>query len=266
MMKFILAATLLCFVVGDLNTTVPNKDIKVLSFTGQGAGIDDVDNQHMCFKKDLLPGVTIRGTKANRITASALKGYDVVLMPGGSSFYVGQSDVDVAAIKAFVKSGKGYYGTCAGAYGGCTTIAADENGVINPYTNETVESIGNDEFGKPIYPNQAGMGVSRTACTKYMHVGTSDNLFTAAGLSVFKDKDVKIDHHNGPSMKAQGSTVAATFGDGNFKGTASFVIDTFGSGRSILVSPHPEHTKLQNCDIVTRCAAYAGGAIGSLWE
>lgn len=136
---------------GSILSTCPktaDTEIKVLSFTGQGAGIQDVDWQHMCFKKDLLPGIKIRGTKASRITSSALSGYDVVLMPGGSSFYVSQSDVDVSAIKAFVKSGKGYYGTCAGAYGGCTSIRADENGVINPYTNETVEAIGTDANGK----------------------------------------------------------------------------------------------------------------------
>jgi len=237
-------------------------DIKVLSFTGQGAGIDDVDNQHMCFKKDLIPGVTIRGTKAKRITASALQGYDVVLMPGGSSFYTSQSDVDVSAIKSFVKGGKGYYGTCAGAYGGCTTINVDQKtGIINPYTNETVAPIGTNEDGSPVYPNQAGMGVSKSICNKYMHVGTSSNKMTAEGTKIFGvTGDVAIDHHNGPAMHSGGIS-AATFDDGANKGKNSIVIDTFGSGKVILVSPHPEHTKLQNCKMVSACAAFAGGAI-----
>lgn len=238
------------------------KNIKVLSFTGQGAGIDDVNNQHMCFGKDLIPGVTIRGTKASRITASALQGYDVVLMPGGSSFYTQQSDVDVNAIRAFVKGGKGYYGTCAGAYGGCTTIQTDqETGVINPYTMEKIAPIGNDTNGNPIYPNQQGMGVSKATCHMYYHVGKTMNKFSSTGTKIFGySSDVAIDHHNGPAMDG-GGTRAAQFDDGDQKGMNSIVVDTYGEGRSILVSPHPEHTYLQNCKIVSACAAYAGGAI-----
>jgi hypothetical protein len=240
-------------------------EIKVVSFVGRGAGIDDVDNQHMCFKKDLIPGVTIRGTKSSTISSSTLSGYDVVLMPGGSSFYTQQSDVDVQAIKSFVKGGKGYYGTCAGAYGGCTTINTDQKtGVINPYTMEKIAPTGNNTDGSPIYPNQAGMGVSRANCNMYYHVGTSQNKMTATGTKLFgysTNTDVAIDHHNGPAMVG-GGTVAAIFDDGAQKGSHSIVIDTFGSGRSILVSPHPEHVQLQNCKIVSACAAYAGGAIG----
>jgi len=247
----------LCFVA----LATAQKSIKVLSFTGQGAGIDDVDNQHMCFRKDLISGVTIRGTKASRITASALSGYDVVLMPGGSSFYTQQPDVDVKAIKAFVSGGKGYYGTCAGAYGGCTTIQTDPNGVINPYTMETIDPIGNNTDGSPIYPNQMGMGVSKANCHMYYHVGKSQNKMTSIGTGIFHlSGDVAIDHHNGPAMDG-GGTVAAIFDDGAQKGMHSIVVDTFGEGRSILVSPHPEHTYLQNCGIVSACAAYAGGAI-----
>jgi len=251
------ALVFLCFV-----TLAICKDIKVLSFVGQGAGVDDVDNQHMCFKKDLISGVTVRGTKASRITASALQGYDVVLMPGGSSFYTNQPDVDVQAIKSFVSGGKGYYGTCAGAYGGCTTIQTDSNGVINPYTMEKIDPIGNNTDGTPIYPNQAGMGVSKATCHMFYQVGKTQNRMTAFGEDIFKmSGDVAIDHHNGPAMDG-GGTVAAIFDDTQQKGMNSIVVDKFGNGRSILVSPHPEHTYLQNCYIVTACAAWAGGAFG----
>jgi len=249
----------------SLFSAVVAKDCKVISFTGRGAGIDDVDNQHMCFSKNLIPGVTITGTKSSSITASKLSGYDVVLMPGGSSFYTQQSDVDVNAIRSFVKGGKGYYGTCAGAYGGCTTIRSDQKtGMINPYTGEKVAPIGNNTDGTPVYPNQAGMGVSRANCNMYYHVGKSENLMSSTGNKIFgMSGDVAIDHHNGPAMDG-GGTVAATFDDGDQKGKHSIVVDTYGSGRSILVSPHPEHTYLQNCKIVSACAAYACGAIDTL--
>lgn len=254
-MKFLIFLCVVSFVLSQ-------KTIKVVSFVGRGAGIDDVNNQHMCFNKDLIEGVQIRGQKAQSITSSALQGADVVLMPGGSSFYTNQADVDVSAIQSFVKGGKGYYGTCAGAYGGCTTIYSDENGVINPYTMEKVDPIGNNTDGSPIYPNQAGMGVSKANCHMYYHVGTSQNKWTSTGTSIFHlSGDTAIDHHNGPAMDG-GGTPAAKFDGGEQSGMNSFVVDSYGSGRSILVSPHPEHTKLQNCKIVSACAAYAGGAIG----
>merc|ERR1712014_440174 len=48
---------------------------------------------------------------------------------------------------------------------------------------------------------------------------------------------------------------------GEMDGYASIVGDTYQGtgGKVILVSPHPEHDKLQNCDIVTYMAAYAAG-------
>jgi len=256
-----------CLIISIVVAVYARTNVKVLSFVGQGAGIDDVDNQHMCFRKDLIPGVTIRGTKASRITSSALQGYDVVLMPGGSSFYTNQPDVDVNAIRAFVKSGKGYYGTCAGAYGGCTTIQTDPlTGIINPYTNETVKPIGHLEDGSAIYPNQAGIGVSSATCHMFYHVGKTQNKMLSEGTKIFAlSGDVAIDHHNGPAMDG-GGTAAAIFDDTEQKGMNSIVVDNYGSGRSILVSPHPEHTYLQNCAIVSRCAAFAGGAIPGFYN
>merc|ERR1712025_1369797 len=131
-----------------------------------------------------------------------LQGYDVILMPGGSSFYTNQPDVDVQAIKSFVSGGKGYYGTCAGAYGGCTSIQTDQKtGIINPYTNETVASIGNNADGSPIYPNQAGMGVSKANCHMFYQVGKTQNKMTATGSKIF---GMSGDCHRSPQRPCHG--------------------------------------------------------------
>jgi len=243
------------------------KDIKVLSYTGQGAGSNnpDVAAQHMCFERDLIEGVRIRGTKQPTINARTLQGYDVLLMPGGLIGY--EEYVDQDAIRAFVKAGGGYYGTCAGAYAGCSTVGADKaTGIINPDTGRKVKSVGNDTDGNPIYPNERAIGVSSAHCEMWMDVADSQNQFTAEGKKVFPNTPgtVTIDHHNGPAMDPNQATVLATFVDSRREGKASILSDTYGAGKVILISPHPEHPHNQNCEIVTRAAAYAGGAVDSV--
>jgi len=243
-----------------LSVPVLAREIKVLSYSGSGAGMDDVDNQHMCFEKDIIPGVQIRGYKSTRITSQALDGYDVLLMPGGSLYY---TSMDQDAIRSFVKNGGGYYGTCAGAYAGCTTVGAHKiTGQIDPWNASVkVDSVGTGPDGLPIYPDQAGLGLSSARCEFYYDVGKQTNKLTGAGKAAFPNQQasVDIDHHNGPAMDVNQATSLATFSSGGEIGKASIIGDTFGAGKVILVSPHPEHTYLQNCDIVTYMAAYAAG-------
>eukprot|EP00660_Eupelagonema_oceanica_P010452 gene10452-20296_t len=257
-----------CVAVLSLAAAAACRDIKVLSFIGITTGPNipgsDVNNQHKCFEKDLIPGVTIRANKSMVINAKVLKGYDVLLMPGGvGGIYL--AGVDVEAVRSFVSAGVGFYGTCAGAYAGCARVIADpRTGLIDPYTGRTATPTGNDSAGAPIYPTEQGLlGVSRARCHVFPQMGTSQNLMTAAGTKLFGlTGDVPIDHHNGPAMDGDGATVAAVFDSTYRKGKASIVLDTFGAGRSILISPHPEHRKLQNCLIVSWAAAYAGGVDG----
>jgi len=233
------------------------KTIKVLSYTGDGAGSDnpDVAEQHKCFEKDLIPGVTIRGTKQPTINAQTLQGYDVLLMPGGLIGY--EQYVDKQAIRDFVKAGGGFYGTCAGAYAGCSSWGADHlTGPIRPELHIPDHNITSGVRNEAI-------GVSSARCDLYYHVGDSHHTFTADGHKVFpKTQDgVVIDHHNGPAMSPNQATVLATFSDGERSGTTSMLADKYGEGNVLLISPHPEHPHNQNCEIVTRAAAYAGKAI-----
>jgi len=76
---------------------------------------------------------------------------------------------------------------------------------------------------------------------------------------------VAIDHNNGPAMDANSATILAKFQGQERSGWASIIGDTYGKGKVILVSPHPEHEYLQNCDIISYMALYAaGGSSASL--
>jgi len=236
------------------------REIKVISYSGPGAGMPDIDGQHMCFEKDLIPGVRIRGTKQSTINSRTLEGFDVLLLPGGSLYY---TEMDQDAIRSFVKNGGGYYGTCAGAYAGCTTVGAHKvTGQIDPWNaSNKVASIGVGLDGLPIYPDQAGMGLSSARCEFWYQSGRTENALTTEGKTTFPNQEsvVAIDHNNGPAMDANSATILATFQGDERSGAASIVADTYGAGKVILVSPHPEHQYLQNCDIISYMALYAAG-------
>jgi glutamine amidotransferase-like uncharacterized protein len=231
------------------------RNVKVLSYSGPGAGMADVNNQHMCFEKDIIPGVTIRGTKKTSIKAGDLDGYDLLLMPGGSPG-TEESHCDASAIRAFVKAGGGYYGTCAGAFAGCSSVVAD------PVTGRI------EAWNATFAPGEtvaSPFGLSSAVCHSFNKVAIEHNTLTNEGQKAFPNQKTKvdIDHHNGPAISHNSATVLATFTGGTKDGYASIVGDTYGKGKVMLVSPHPEHPDSvgvpMNCDIVTYMAAYAAG-------
>jgi len=175
---------------------------------------------------------------------------------------------DANAVRAFVQKGGGYYGTCAGAYAGCLRIQADPvTGVIDPYSGRKVASVGNDTNGNPIYPDEMGTGLTQGICHMFDHVGEAQFSLNSHGMSILKQPaKVAIDHHNGPAMDCQGTNceMVAKFATVR-PGAGAILIDKYGSGPVILISPHPEHPKDRNCEIVARAAAFAGGAITHLW-
>jgi len=244
------------------------KEIKVICYSGPGAGMTNVDvtNQIMCMGKGLMKNITFTAKRSETMHASDLKGYDIILAPGGEGGYDRYPEFDKNAVRAFVKAGGGYYGTCAGAHAGCLRTEADETGLINPSTGERVNATGfNETTGKPIYPAVQETGLAQAICHPFPHVGTADFSLTTHGQSILKQPaKVEIDHHNGPTMECvAGSTceTIATFATTSRKGSGAMVVDKYGSGPVILIAPHPEHPKDQNCEIVVRAAAYAGGAI-----
>lgn len=242
------------------------KEIKVLCYGGPGAGMDNVDirDQIACMNQGLVEGVTFTSAKSKTLHAADTKGYDVILGPGGA-MYDTERAFDAANVRAFVKAGGGYYGTCAGAYAGCLRTQADENGVINPYTGEKVNATGYDEMtGKPIYPSVQGAGLTQGVCKIFRHVGVADFSMTSHAQTMLKQRaTVEIDHHNGPAMTCAGSTceMISKFASSQAKGSGAILVDKYGEGNVILISPHPEHPKDRNCVIVARAAAFAGGAI-----
>jgi len=227
----------------------------------------DIRDQINCMNKGLVPGVTFKTKISRTLHSSDLQGYDVILAPGGSMYDTEQA-FDANAVRAFVQKGGGYYGTCAGAYAGCLRIQADPvTGVIDPYSGRKVASVGNDTNGNPIYPDELNTGLTQAVCNSFFSVSPKQFSFTEHGQALLNQPaQIEIDHHNGPDMRnCDGTCEMISHFETGRKGAGAMLLDKYGSGNVILISPHPEHPLDLNCEIVARAAAFAGGAITHLW-
>jgi glutamine amidotransferase-like uncharacterized protein len=218
--------------------------VKVLIYAGSDAAPDCVDGakQSLTFANShgAVPGGTFSVKTTTVISTATLAGHDVLVMPGGDSghSYRQNSNISGAAIRSFVAAGKGYFGTCAGAY----AAAASTDGY---YT------------GWGIAPQMKAKAVS--------YVGNLGVSITAAGTQVLSLAGaLTLHHYNGAAMyRSQVSgpaTPLADYADGStgYKGYQAIISDTYGAGRSVLCGPHPELAPTQPA-LVARLVAWAAG-------
>lgn len=203
--------------------SVTPKNIKVLIYSGSYAAFSCVNGTMTSLKsantKNLAPGYTFTYATSTVINSATLSGYDVLVMPGGSSGYdyMHSSGISASAIKKFVSSGHGYLGICAGAYSGSYRV-------IDYYYGW---NLAND-----------------VTCTHPNHEGNLKVQITSAGQKVLNNSGtLTMVHYNGPAMYVKGNAVVfATYADNiiKSKGMAAIVGDFYGKGRTVLCGPHPE--------------------------
>jgi glutamine amidotransferase-like uncharacterized protein len=137
-----------------------------------------------------------------------LNGYGVLLVPGGSSPKY-SSGLNPSVIKQFVSTGYGYVGICAGAFYG-SSYRTDNAGTMSGIAPHIVTSPWT----------------------------TMDDVVHITGVSSRSDWNFNMQHRGGPTFSVySGGEVLANYDNG--KGPA-IVKDWYGSGSSILFSPHPE--------------------------
>ncbi|HQP33878.1 MAG TPA: hypothetical protein PLI95_01820 [Polyangiaceae bacterium] len=198
-----------------------------------GAALDEAN------AKNLVPGLSFAYTTATTVVESKLAGQDVLVMPGGDSgsSYLNNSKIDGAAIQAFVSSGKGYFGTCAGAY----AAARHTDGHYD---------------GWGLAPN--------VTCKAVEYIGDLPVSLTGAGEQLLGDQGTIVLHHyRGAAMNAEsGATSLALYADGKtgYEGYSALVTDTYGAGRTILSGPHPE-LEPSKPEWIARAVAWAAGRL-----
>lgn len=178
-------------------------------------------------RMDILDGADVR--------EGSLQDFDLLLIPGGSAKKEAGSLTAAGRreIRRFVESGGDYIGICAGCY-----LATDSS------------------------PEYLGLLPMKVADRKHWHRGKAvlPVELTDRGMEIFNwDKRlIHVTYHNGPILKYPAdedasavSTLAHYRGEivapggelGVMKGAPAMVLGSYGRGRVIGISPHPEHTE-----------------------
>jgi len=170
-------------------------------------------------------------------------GFDVLVFPGGSTEAdlnaLGRSGCE--AVRKFVQSGGGYCGVCAGAFLGLHLELLQAERCTRDAEGE--KKAERDPF------------MVKACFTK---IGR--RLLWSEGRShrkeheESKDGSVRVRYHNGPLLQVpkaspakvlcrMSSTPDAECAPAALNGSAAVLMQNVGSGRAIIISPHPESTQ-----------------------
>jgi len=226
-----LALTVACLLNSQVSLAAEyEKKIRIAYYVGKGVGkprnlsdkLKDQDDMELTF----MNGIKLR--------ASDLRGYDVIVVPGGLSKLESRSMAREGReeLRRFVKEGGCYLGICAGCYlGSCSS-----------------------ENDLDLFP-------LRALDTAHWRRGETklDLDLTPEGMEIFgrEKPHIKVIYHNGPVLgwkddqpdphvKVLGrylNEIVAPGGEpGIMRGAPSMVYTRYGAGRVIGCSPHTEKT------------------------
>ena len=194
---------------------------------------------------DGSPDAELKILKGRDIADGALKGLDLLVMPGGRGDWQYESlgDGGAQAIRDYVAGGGRYYGTCCGI-----AVALNED-------NKDFKRLKMIPFKRIIAPNRGGV--------------TATVAFTDKGTDYLGVKGKRmISYHNGPALQPTEPVPLCTKVDvlatmdcelaqegpvkGAMHGTPAAIRATYGKGEMLAFNCHPE-SRADSRDIV-----YAG--------
>lgn len=196
-------------------------EIKVLIFAGGGVTSDSVNGLIYVLEEynhqNNTNKIFFNYSLTDQVNSRTLSSQDLLIIPGGDfKTYLHNPNIKGGDIKNFVSGGKGFVGICAGAFAASSYIEG----------------------------YQAGWGIAPHVHSKfYSFDGELPVSFTSRGQSILNFSGVKrLSVANGPSMYKEGLyTPLARYNTSTMhNGYAAILDDTYGSGRVILSSPHPE--------------------------
>jgi glutamine amidotransferase-like uncharacterized protein len=223
----------------------PHQAIRVAVYDDLGVGRSLKDLVVVLDRSDELEYDRI---KATDIRDGKLADYDVLIHPGGSGSKQskGLEEAGVDQVRAFVEAGGGFVGICAGAYLACNHYSWSLN-ILDAKVIDTAHwarghgdvQIRLTEEGKRLFE-----------CDDRETI-----LYYQGPLLGPADDDDVPDY----TLLATFETEIAKNGapEGVMKGTTAIASGTFGKGRVLCFSPHPEKTKAVNrfVDAAIRWAA-----------
>jgi len=212
----------------------PGRPIRVVCLDVHGSGAEGVAPKNLLRCLDTAGGFSFRTASPAEIRGDALHACDVVVCPGGSGS--GQSKQLEAegreAIRGFVGRGGGYVGICAGAYLATShypwSLAILDAHVLD--TRHWARGTGSvvlelSPAGRRLFDNGADSVECYYGQGPLLAPGNRDDLPDYEGLATYGSEIAK---NGAPS--------------GVMVGTTAIAAATFGRGRVICFSPHPEKT------------------------
>lgn len=217
-------------------------------------------------KVELLQAEDICAGRLRRPTGPYSAGYDVFLVPGGSAKadFVALGVEGCAAVRRFVQSGGGYCGVCAGAFLALRLRLLDVEKrrvkLQEPHLwGESSDSEG-EVAGDARPPLKASRSEGRDPFivkVKFTQKGRKLLWHEGRSKAIEADESVAgevcMRYHNGPLVdipKASSAVLLSRMAARevqdkapSMKGSAGIVMQDFGGGRVVAISPHPESTQ-----------------------
>ena len=198
---------------GCASRSGPVMPAAILLFTGTGTSHGDVEAMGTLLSSHHLDYVTADSAQLNRMAATDLQRYRLLIVPGGNFIEMGNSlnANTTANIRNAVKGGVNYLGICAGAF-----LAGDFPAAYFPANDGTLNLTSGVHFS---FYSASGKGIRKTPVAVTMADGRT------------------LEHYweDGPQLTGWGDVIGK-YPDG----TPAIVEGTFGSGFVILTGVHPE--------------------------
>ena len=182
---------------------------------------------------DESPDMELRLVDGAAVRAGALDGMDVFVMPGGSSKaeFTTLGTNGVERMKAFVRSGGGYIGTCAGC---CLLMDGGRSRArMMPWDSSGSEGVTLFPTLNVNEKGSAALGIKKGGHVVRFHGGPflwpTTNAIAEAKMDVWA------------TMDAEGTMKGRLDAKKRMYGSAAMVGGTYGKGRVFVTSAHPEY-------------------------
>jgi glutamine amidotransferase-like uncharacterized protein len=186
--------------------TLPHATASILLFNGTGTSPGDVAAVEEILNGEHLSYSTVNSSQLNEMSESQVRGYRLLIVPGGNFVDIGNSltSSTTAKIRNAVQNGLNYLGICAGGF-----FAGD-----SPYN-----------------------GLNLTSGVRFRFYAAETHGIRKAVVAVAVAGASTLDQYweDGPQFTGWGAVVRK-YPDG----TPAIVEGTFGSGWVILTGVHPE--------------------------